>query len=126
LGGGVVDYKFPPNKIILKADIVSKTHLGNKKFIAFAGIGNPKKFFNSVREAEGEIIKEIAFPDHYPYNEKDMRELLKLKQTMQAELITTEKDFTRIDDKYKGQINVLPINIVWREENTLLSKILSL
>lgn len=126
IGSEKLDYKFPVNTVILKANLVSKVLLQNKKFIAFAGIGNPKKFFNSVKEAEGELVEKIAFADHHHYNKKDMERLLKLKQESEAELITTEKDYVRIDDDYKSQIRVLPVNIVWKDENTLLSKLLNL
>ena len=42
----------------------------NKKFLAFAGIGNPENFFDTLREYGLKIIKSKIFPDHYSYRKK--------------------------------------------------------
>ncbi len=111
---------------ILKANIVSKISLDQQKFIAFAGIGNPEKFFHSVIEAEGEIIKKFAFGDHHQYTNKELVDLIDLAISHQVKLITTEKDFTRIDDKFKSDIHTLPITIVWKKEEQLIERLLNL
>jgi tetraacyldisaccharide 4'-kinase len=98
-----------------KANFVAKKSLKGNKYIAFAGIGNPDKFFNTIIQAEGEIIKQIAFPDHYQYTDKDIENLIDLGE----KLITTEKDYVRINPKYLDKIEVLPVDLVFDNEQTL-------
>lgn len=95
--------------------------LQGAKYVAFAGIGNPDKFFHTIKQAGGEIIKEIAFPDHYQYTEQDLENLL----SFGWQLITTEKDFVRINSKYKNKIEILPVELVF-ENQKALSKLLQL
>ena len=113
------------NKII-HAKQVSKILLGERKYIAFAGIGNPEKFFRSVEEAEGILVKKIAFGDHHQYTDKEINNLLELANKHQAMLITTEKDYTRIDEKFKNKIEVLPVVLVWEREEMLMERLLAL
>lgn len=65
----------------------------NKKFIAFAGIGYPDKFFNSL---EIKPIETKDFPDHYQYKKSDLKELYSLADKFKADLVTTEKDWVRL------------------------------
>lgn len=123
---GEGDFKLDTKVPILKAKIVSKTLLNQEKFIAFAGIGNPDKFFQSVIEAEGELVDKISFGDHYQYSDAEIRKLIDLSKSKNAKLITTEKDYTRIEDSLKDEIETLPIMLVWKEEEKLMERILAL
>ena len=111
---------------ILKAKIVSKSLLNQEKFVAFAGIGNPDKFFQSVIEAEGELVDKISFGDHHQYSDKEIKHLIDLAKSKNAKLITTEKDYTRIKDSLRDEIEILPIMLVWKEEEKLMERILAL
>jgi tetraacyldisaccharide-1-P 4'-kinase len=91
----------------------------SKKYITFAGIGNPEKFFTTLKEANIQLADTIAFPDHYPYTETDIEQLLEKAKVMEAYLITTEKDIVRIAPKYHEQIIVLGIEIAWQDPNQL-------
>ena len=72
----------------------------NKKVIAFAGIGNPSNFFNLLKENNINVKKTFSFPDHHNYSEKDYNYLLGLKE-QDGLLVTTEKDYSRLNDKMK-------------------------
>jgi tetraacyldisaccharide 4'-kinase len=84
-----------------------ETHLDfssitNEKIILFCGLGYPNKFFNSVSDFSNfSVVEKIAFPDHYPFSDNDMKELLAKADRHKAQLVTTEKDFMRIPEKYK-------------------------
>lgn len=73
-----------------------------QKIIAFAGIGYPEKFFNSLKIKP---IKTFSFPDHYEYKNKDLDNLLDFAEKEKASLITTEKDWVKFPDDYKNKIN---------------------
>ncbi|WP_292899394.1 tetraacyldisaccharide 4'-kinase [Nitratireductor sp.] len=66
------------------------------RFLAFAGIGNPKKFFDSVAEAGGTVVEARSFPDHHPFDDDEARDLIAAAEKNGLELITTEKDLVRL------------------------------
>jgi tetraacyldisaccharide 4'-kinase len=61
--------------------------------VAFCGIARPQNFILQLRAANIEPVAEAFYRDHYSYTEKDIRELLALKQKSEAGgFVTTEKD----------------------------------
>ena len=89
----------------------------NKKLIAFAGIGNPENFFNLLKQNHLNIIKEISYPDHYAYDEKELDKLNKLEKTFNAKLVTTEKDFMRINPFIRKKYDFIKVAIKFEEED---------
>ncbi len=79
-----------------KYEIKNLKKLKGKKLLAFAGIGNPKNFFNLLKEHGLKIKDEISFPDHYSYSKNEIKKLIKNAEQKSLKLITTEKDFFRI------------------------------
>ena len=67
-----------------------------RRLVAFAGIGDPGKFFATVREAGGEIAETRTFGDHHVYTDGDLSGLLEMADRAGADLVTTEKDAVRI------------------------------
>jgi len=61
--------------------------------VVFCGIARPRNFVLQLRAANIEPAAEAFYRDHHAYGEKDIRELLALKQRSEAGgFITTEKD----------------------------------
>ncbi len=61
--------------------------------VAFCGIARPKNFFLQLRTAGVEPAAHAVYRDHHAYGEKDVRELLALRQSSGAGgFVTTEKD----------------------------------
>ena len=59
----------------------------------FCGIARPQNFVLQLRAANVEPAAEAFYHDHHAYNEKDIRELLALKQKSEGGgFVTTEKD----------------------------------
>lgn len=67
-------------------------------YIAFAGIANPQRFFNTLYEHNIDPIKKIKFGDHHNYTKDDIAKLISLAKRKKADLITTEKDFVKIQN----------------------------
>lgn len=82
----------------------------NKKFLAFAGIGNPENFFDTLREYGLNVTKSKIFPDHYSYKKNEIENLLDLANKNKLDLITTEKDHYRLK-KLGFNINYLKIKV---------------
>ena len=83
----------------------------NRKLVAFAGIGNPINFFNFLKTNRLNVVKEISYPDHYSYSDKELDNLKKIEKAHNAKLITTEKDYFRINPIFRKRVNYLPIKI---------------
>ena len=95
----------------------------NKKVIAFAGIGNPINFFNLLKNNNINIVKEISFPDHYDYLDKELENLINSAKENHTILVTTEKDYLRINDKYKKNISYLKIKIDIENKSEFIEQI---
>ena len=95
----------------------------NKKVIAFAGIGNPENFFNLLKNNQINLIEEIKFPDHHKYSEKELENLLNKIKENDTILLTTEKDYFRISESYKKNINYLKIKVEIENKNKLIEEI---
>lgn len=70
--------------------------LAGRRFLAFAGIGNPQKFFDSVAEAGGAVEIARGFPDHHFYSDEELGDLLATARAAGVELVTTAKDAARL------------------------------
>ena len=95
----------------------------NKKLIPFAGIGNPENFFEILKSNRLNVIKEISFPDHYEYSEKDLDKLIGLEKKYNAKLITTEKDYLRISKFQRKRFSMASIKVKIEKEDILIKLI---
>lgn len=89
---------------IIKGKFVPRNTITNKKLIAFAGIGNPEKFFSMLKNKKNEVLRTHSFGDHHNYSNKEIELLLKEARNCKAQLITTEKDYVKIDEKHHHKI----------------------
>ena len=87
------------------------SNFSNKKIIAFAGIGNPINFFELIKDNNLNLIDYRSFPDHYNYSEKDLNDLILKAKNNDAILLTTEKDYFRINNSFKNSIEKLEVKL---------------
>ena len=83
----------------------------NKRIITFAGIGNPINFFNLLKKNNINVIEEKGFPDHHNYSEMELKNLINKSKEKNSILLTTEKDYFRINEHYRENINFLKIAV---------------
>lgn len=112
----------PKNIPVIEAKSVEKIPKISGKIILFCSIGYPEKFFKAFKDFN--VIKKIAFPDHYSYSDKEIADLINFSQTNQAQLITTEKDLMRIPKKFHENIKVAYVDIEWEDISKLEQLIL--
>ncbi len=74
----------------------SSADVAGNRWLAFAGIGNPSKFFASVQQSGGEVAEGKTFPDHYSYQPDDIAKLIETAEKLGVGLITTAKDHVRL------------------------------
>ncbi|MEM1370984.1 MAG: tetraacyldisaccharide 4'-kinase [Pseudomonadota bacterium] len=64
--------------------------------IAFAGIGDPQRFFSMLERDGHRLIEQHAFADHAPLLDAQAQALLSAADRSRAALVTTAKDFARL------------------------------
>ena len=99
-----------------KLEIKNTIKTKQNNFLAFCALGNPIKFFNTLKKNNFKIVLTKSFPDHYEYKNKDINTLKEEADNRNLKLITTEKDYVKIDDK-ENEISVLPIEINFSKAN---------
>ena len=70
--------------------------LGARKVLAFAGIGDPEKFFATLADAGIAVAERISFPDHHRYTAAEAQALIARADAADLVLLTTEKDLARL------------------------------
>ncbi|MBI4276111.1 MAG: tetraacyldisaccharide 4'-kinase [Rhizobiales bacterium] len=70
--------------------------LSGRKVLAFAGIGNPEKFFATLRDAGIDAPVREAFADHHRYTATEAADLLARAARDNLLPVTTEKDMARL------------------------------
>lgn len=68
----------------------------NGPILAFAGIGRPSKFFESLEAVGARVEKTVAFPDHHRFSDAEATSLLTDAEKGGLRLVTTEKDLVRL------------------------------
>lgn len=103
-----------------KYELKNINEFKNKKLICFAGIGNPENFFYILRENRLNIVREIKFPDHYKFTQKDFEYLIELEKKYNGKLVTTEKDFYRISPFERKRFGMIPIKLKIEKEEVFI------
>ena len=83
----------------------------DKKIVAFAGIGNPSNFFDLLKDNNLNVLNKISFPDHYQFSKSDLDKLILESNNQNATLVTTEKDYCRINENYKSNIECAKVEL---------------
>lgn len=96
-----------------------KTFNRNKNYIMFCGIGNPQDFENTLLKYKFKIRKKIIYPDHYKIPNKEIKNIKKIAKKEKLTIITTEKDFLRLDNIQKKGIQCLRIKLKIKNLNKL-------
>ena len=96
----------------------------NKNYLVFSGIGNHQTFISTVKQNGLRVVKDIEFSDHYAYTKKDIETILNEANYLNCGIITTEKDFQRLNDFNISRIKVLKVDLKIIDENKLLKLII--
>ena len=96
----------------------------NENYLIFSGIGNHKTFVSMLKKNKLNIIKEIEFPDHYQYSEKDINKIIIEAKRLNSKIITTEKDYIKISDAHKSEIKFVKSELKIEDEKKLLNSIM--
>jgi len=111
-------------------DRTAAAALVGRRVLAFAGIGRPEKFFETLAGLGAEVAARRAFADHAPLDRRTARELLGEARRSGLVLATTEKDLARMRGRpdladLAAAVVTVPVRLEWRAPaalETLLAK----
>jgi tetraacyldisaccharide 4'-kinase len=95
--------------------------LGNSRVLAFAGIGDPEKFFATLREAGVAVTATRSFADHHRFTQADAHALCDEATRGSLALVTTEKDLARMQGdadlaQLAARSRALPVTLSFDDE----------
>ena len=109
---------FPSGKEIEEIILKDK----NKNYLAFSGIGNHKTFIDMLQNNKLKIVDDLEYPDHYQYTKKDLNEIIDKAKKQQAKIITTEKDYLRLNSFDKTEFLFIKSNLEILNEKNFIKK----
>lgn len=98
---------------------VEDDDLSGKTVLAFAGIGRPEKFFETLAGMGCDVIATKSFADHHPYTGDEVMQLMENAATAGAIAVTTEKDAVRLPAEARDMIRTLGVTLEWRDLSAL-------
>ena len=93
-------------------------------YFAFSGIGNHKTFLSTLKEHKINVKEDLEFPDHYEYTNKDLDKIITSSKKFNSKIITTEKDYLRIDNQIKKEIQFVKSELIIIDEEKFVKEII--
>lgn len=109
----------------LEPDVAVLASLRGRKLLAFAGIGRPQKFFDTLTRNGLAVAERRAFPDHHRFTAADLAALKARADRSGALLVTTAKDRVRLPPGFDAV--AVPVDLVFDDPEalpTVLARIL--
>ena len=76
----------------------------DQNYLVFSGIGNHKTFVEMLKNNKLKIVSDLEYPDHYQYSKRDFDEIIINAKKFNAHIITTEKDYLRLENFNRNEI----------------------
>jgi tetraacyldisaccharide 4'-kinase len=107
----------------LDADARAVTDI-KRPVLAFAGIGDPDKFFASAEALGLTVAERRVFPDHHRFSAEDAGDLVMRAEEQGLALLTTEKDRARMTGDAAAaalaeRAHVLPVSLRFADAETV-------
>ena len=95
-------------------------------YLVFSGIGNHKTFVNMLKDNNLKIVDDLEYPDHYQYSKKDFYEIVNKAKKYDAKIITTEKDYLRLDSFDKTDVLFIKSTLEILDEKNFIQTLTNL
>ena len=97
----------------------------NFNYVIFSGIANSGNFLKILKQNNFKINKEFVYPDHHTYSNNELEKIISYAKENNAKIITTEKDYYKLDQKYLNEIMFLKLDLKIYDQNNFLKFIKS-
>lgn len=101
----------PELRARMKPVAASLAQLSGKRVFAFAGIGDPERFFRTLHASGIEVARTRAFADHHVFSQDEIAALAAEAQREQLTLVTTEKDLARLRGRAGVPDGIVPFAV---------------
>ena len=98
----------------------------NQSYLVFSGIGNHKTFIEMLKNNKLKIVSDLEYPDHYQYSKKDFDEIIINAKKYNAHIVTTEKDYLRLENFDRNEIFYVKSSLDISDEKSLTNKLIKL
>ena len=98
----------------------------DQNYLVFSGIGNHKTFVEMLKNNKLKIVNDLEYPDHYQYSKRDFDEIIINAKKFNAHIITTEKDYLRLENFNRNEILYVKSSLDISDEKSLTNKLLKL
>jgi len=98
----------------------------DQNYLVFSGIGNHKTFVEMLKNNKLKIVSDLEYPDHYQYSKKDFDEIIINAKKFNAHIITTEKDYLRLENLNRKEIFYVKSSLDVSDEKNLTNKLIKL
>ena len=98
----------------------------SEKYLVFSGIGNHQTFLSMLKNHKFNIVYDMEFPDHYNYKNKDLEKIISKSKELNCKIVTTEKDFLRINNISFKDIKFIKSELFIQDEEKFINDILKL
>ena len=98
----------------------------DQNYLVFSGIGNHKTFVEMLKNNKLKIVSDLEYPDHYQYSKKDLDEIIINAKKFNAHIITTEKDYLRLENLNRKKIFYVKSSLDVSDEKNLTNKLIKL
>jgi tetraacyldisaccharide 4'-kinase len=114
-----VPRKLPLLRARLVPDTAGAAILRGKRVLAFAGIGRPQKFLDSLQEVGAKVVEQRLFADHHAYRVAELEALMAAAAKLDAIPVTTAKDAVRVPPGGCDKLRVLDVALAFDRPDEL-------
>lgn len=113
MGGGIADKRLKASGLpVIRGRLQASQKLTGNRVYGFCGIGRPEGFRLTLEELGADLAGFNTFPDHHAFTEQELAQLAETATSLNAELVTTEKDAVRLPPEFRSNVRTVPVTLM--------------